>query len=344
MQISVTAFKATMVSSITLFDEETVEIIQSLRKEKPPGWLEVHNAIFRNDIASLEREIELLDDVNISNEFLNALQFACFMRNEEIVRIMINTPCIDVNAAGPGSDPALIFACLANEPGTVALLLEKGADISVASRDYGGTPLMIACLNRFPQIAKLILQKMPKNDFARKCEVALQKPRGEEDDETLAIAKILIESGMDMEAKNDALVKASELGYLRMGKLLLENGADVNARVDGKTALHLAAEKGHCKFVSTLVKAGADVNTAEDTTDYTPLIAAVLNSDESSSYFDIAKILLEAGGGDEYCNGYQKRNALEACEKRIPGILQDWIMPGFNDKMASLRQGDESST
>lgn len=304
-------------------------IIDFLLTETPLGWLEIHNAVLLEDTTSLRREIEFLDDINIANDLLNALQLACLMRNEEIVKILINVPGIDLNMRSREFPAPLTIACLARTPNIVALLLEKGADISISSLVFGGSPLMIACLYRFTEVAELLFQEMRKSDVVSNA-VALRKPQENGNNRTLAIAKILIESVLDLDAKNIALLKAVDLDYPQMGKLLLENGAVVDATIDGYTVLFLASVRGYVEFVRILVQAGADVK-MKSTHDQYPLIAAVVHSNESSFYLQIAKILLESGAGDEYCDESQRKNAIEACEEGNYRLLQHWVLEAFDD-------------
>lgn len=300
--------------------ERTKSVLEYLQNRES---LDFYTSVLREDTATLKKQVKWVNDINIERESFNALQLACFVRNEEIVRILVNVPRIDVNASSSSYPPPLIIACLADEPKIVALLLAKGANVSITDLEYGGSPLMIACLNRSIQIALMILQNTPNGVLKRGCQDALLKPWEEDDNGTLAIAKILIENEEDMDAKNFALAKASELGHSQMGKLLLENGADVNFSNNGHgySVLYLASQGGHVEFVRVLVEAGAEVKVKTPYDDH-PLVAAV---DVSFSYFEIAKILLEAGAGDEYCGKSNKKRALEACEKKNPAKLQELI-------------------
>jgi ankyrin repeat protein len=76
-------------------------------------------------------------------------------------------------------------------------------------------------------------------------------------------ARLLLESGADIEAKNrrgrSALQLAAELGQSAMVDFLAEMGADLEAKdCYGLTALHLAARHSHTAIVQVLVQRGAD--------------------------------------------------------------------------------------
>lgn len=83
---------------------------------------------------------------------------------------------------------------------------------------------------------------------------------------------------------------ASRAGSLECVQLLLESGADVDARNDAhRTALQLAAERGRAEAVKLLAEAGADLNT-QDRKGRTPLHRATYEG-----HAEAAEALLAAG-------------------------------------------------
>lgn len=141
----------------------------------------------------------------------------------------------------------------------MALLLDKGADVALAERELGRSPLhWAASENRSPLVA------------------------------------LLLDKGAKIEARDNAgdtpLHCAAYDGATDSATLLLNKGADVNARgKQQRTPLFKAIEHGHADVVALLISRNADVN-VEDSNGKTPL--------SETGWFgraDIAALLLDKG-------------------------------------------------
>ena len=110
----------------------------------------------------------------------------------------------------------------------------------------------------------------------------------------LAMARLLLEKGADINAKDDddetALHRAAWSGYDGVVRLLLEKGADINAKsCDNETALYSAANFGHKGVIRLLLEKGADIN-AKDFRGYTALHIAAECGHEG-----VVRLLLNIG-------------------------------------------------
>ena len=128
---------------------------------------------------------------------------------------------------------------------TVAMLLEKGADVN-ALFYIGNTALIRASMDGHTETVTMLL-----------------------------------DAGADVNVKNNggatALIWASQKGHTEIVAMLLDEGADMNVMdVDGRTALISASEYGHTKIVKMLLDEGADMN-EKDMWGDTPLIKAIEN-------------------------------------------------------------------
>ena len=113
------------------------------------------------------------------------------------------------------------------------------------------------------------------------------------------IAKILIEAGANLEAKEDngdtPLHWASDSGSIGTVELLIEKGANVDAKSDswGFTPLHYASANDRVEVAKLLIDAGANVD-AKSNKGRTPLHFA-----NSCSSDDIINLLIEAGADED---------------------------------------------
>lgn len=165
----------------------------------------------------------------------------------------------------------LLWRNITKNNNSVKGLLKSGADANVRNHE-GETPLMVLAFHH----------------------------------DNPEIAKILIDHGADIEAKDNSndtpIIEAAWGGRPNLTKLLIEKGAKVNAQsANGKTPLHWASEnlpngspsitaEGRLAVVQILLENKANVN-AKDSQGYTPLDLAT-----KSEKSDIASLLKKHGG------------------------------------------------
>ena len=120
--------------------------------------------------------------------------------------------------------------------------------------------------------------------------------------------KILLENGVDVNAKDNdlvtALMMASRFGYTETVKLLLKNRAKIDEKAnDGNTALMLASYEGQTEIVKILLANGANVN-AKANNNATSLIVASLGG-----HIKTVEVLL-GNGADVNAKASGERSAL----------------------------------
>ena len=155
---------------------------------------------------------------------------------------------------GGNINTELIQASRNGRTETVAMLLEKGADMN-ATDNYGETVLQWASENGHTEIVKMLLEKGADVNAKRNCgNAALSSASYGGYTE---IVTMLLEYGAIVNAEDNhgwtALQLASENGRIETVAMLLADGADVNAKNnDGNTALQVASETGHTEIVKLL--------------------------------------------------------------------------------------------
>ncbi len=185
----------------------------------------------------------------------------------------------------------LLSAVLLREPKKVEALLIKGVSPNGCTKS-GCTALMCAANNNDLAIAKLLIHNgadiNAKNRAAReKSALMIAAENGNK-----KMVALLLKTGAIVDQENDyhgtALTCATEFGHKNIVKLLLANHADVtHCYSRGATALSIAASRGHLAIVRLLLDKDANVN-AKDIDHTTPLMEAA-----AKGYTKIGQILIE---------------------------------------------------
>lgn len=193
-------------------------------------------------------------------------------------------------------------------------LLDKGEDPNEYSNN-GLFPLWRATTDNQFEISKLLIEK-----GANVNQKSLVSPGfsssivGPCQDGNLALVKLLIENGVDLETKEfrdfTPIRIAARNGHFNIVKYLAVQGAKIDARaLDGATPLEHAASKGHFEIVKYLIEKGANVNNKDEGGDF-PLGEAA-----RSGYLDIITLLIESGAKLDLKNN-EKLTALEIARQQ----------------------------
>ena len=170
---------------------------------------------------------------------------------------LLSSGSIDIDQVTPGGLTPLMIAVLNGRSRVVGILLDKGANVSIASAE-GVTALRISVEKGY-----------------------------------LNLTRMLIDAGADPEAATSQgftpLHTAAVRGYSEAANVLIEAGANPDSReLDGATPLYMAAQHGRSKVVSVLIVAGANPN-SRFVDGSTPLYVAAQNG-----HIDAVRLLLRA--------------------------------------------------
>ncbi|KAJ7326499.1 putative multiple ankyrin repeats single kh domain protein [Mycena albidolilacea] len=200
----------------------------------------------------------------------------------------------------------VVIASERGQSDSVRLLLEHGADINTADKEYN--TLCAASLNGHFNTIRVLLEKGAEvNAMSGRYGSVLQAAslRG-----NVEIVELLLENGAEDNAAGgeygSALQAASFMGNMEIVRLLLEHGAEVNtAGGEYGSALQAASIEGNMEIVRLLLENGAEINAAGGG------YGSALQAASSESNVEIVRLLLE-NGADVNATGGVYGNALQA--------------------------------
>ena len=201
----------------------------NLEEEAPFGFTALNEASFRGHASTVALLLSKGAKVDTRNESgMTPLLEAADEGHTIVCELLLEEGKANLEEETPTGLTALNEASLRGHPGTVALLLSKGARVDTRNKD-GMTPLLTAA----------------NEGHAKVCE-------------------LLLANGSDLEEREpntlmNALHVAAVRGLPSLIQLLLTCVTDINSRDRrGATPLHLASQEGHLDCVMTLLHGGAD--------------------------------------------------------------------------------------
>ncbi len=189
-----------------------------------------------------------------------------------------------------GQALTLPIAALFGDVAEVRHLLTNGADPN--ARDSKGENALMEAVRRTGPARTKPLTSWGR-DSARQDKDGVESARIPVSD-GLAVAKMLLESGAEVNAKKKsgktALMMAVDQGALDMAKLLLDKAADPNVQAnDGRTPLMSAASHGRADMIELLLQHRGDIN-VQGKDGRTAVTEAM-----AKNRFDVVKLLRDRG-------------------------------------------------
>jgi ankyrin repeat protein len=208
----------------------------------------------------------------------------------------------NANSRDDAGDTALMRAALYSDVETMRVLVERGADVRVPSRD--GTAPILRTTHDLDKMRFLLDRGVPVDDLAMVAAASVPGSR--------TALELLLAHGGNGRASvpaYTALMAAAGTGDIEAVRCLLDHGADVKARTpSGFTALIGAALSGNAKVVALLLERGADPNAVcklERGILQTPAGVAA-----SMGHAECLRLLMAAGADITIQGGPFKHNAL----------------------------------
>jgi len=206
-------------------------------------------AVQGNDLTAALRLIS--DDPTLARarnaDTLSVLQFARFMRREEMLEAVI--------VAGPPLD--LYEAASLDRTHIVAELLDAQPDLLNSLSPEGFTSLHLASYYGAPDVVRLLLERRADVNAFTKNFLENMPIHAAAAGRRLAICELLLDVGADVNAKQHGgftpLHAPAQNGDRDMVELFLSRGADPSMLTDeGKTAADIAAAQGHIEIAAML--------------------------------------------------------------------------------------------
>ncbi len=226
------------------------------------------------------------------------------------------------DASAEGGMTALMFAAELGDTIVAKILVLNGAQTEL-TRVENTTPLLVAVLNQHFSIALLLLQKGANPDHRDNFKGTPLLYASAMND--YRMADLLLFFGASDTLKdgdgNDAMMTAVHFGNLETADVLLQNGLSPDSRdKQGNTPLMIAAQQGNEEMVSLLLEYGAEKESVNGQ-NYTPLTHAVRSGQEKA-----ARILADSGANVHHqVTGKQNLYDMAASEPfpKIQKILKE---------------------
>ena len=227
------------------------------------------------------------------------LYYAVVLGLEAVINIIIRDDPRQANFVGGFYGSALTAALIHKRPAYFHQLLQSGADPDLKTTSK--CVFLVAVRLRAVPFLELLLQyqanaKIEDNEKANAFHV-LATHKHESDSEDSAIFKMLLEQGLDINAKNyqgdTPLMIASARGRAELVKIMLScRNLDLNATNHANhSAIYQAVRKDQAVIVEILLKAGAE-SVAHLRNGFTPFSVACSNGNMDIATMLIKKVVL----------------------------------------------------
>ncbi|XP_029965094.1 ankyrin repeat and protein kinase domain-containing protein 1 [Salarias fasciatus] len=271
-----------------------VPVFSSDERHSKDGLLSMLN---KKDFCSFRQSLK---KEHVSKQFSgnrSILHFTVESGDLETVRHVLSLGA-KVNCATARGYTPLIIAVLHRFHDIASLLLDHGA-AATQGDDDNWTPLHFAAQNGDSKTVRLLLDRGAEADVQENAGWMPLHLACQNGHETVVRLLLLRLSGETVMERREAqgrtpLHLASAYGHVDIVKLLLSQGSDPNATSKSlSTALHMSAEQGHNRIVRRLLKSGASTDCA-DSKGYTPLHLAALKG-----HVGISRHLLSTGANPD---------------------------------------------
>lgn len=234
--------------------------------QSPPTADEAIDAVYNDDVATIEAYIQSGGDVDvIDDEGYALLHIACWNSGtSEIVKMLIDAGA-DINACASLEQAPLHLASMQSDPELVRVLLDAGADLNLTTSE-GASPLMLAAsFGSDPDVVRLLIERGASIE-QRSESGATPLMYGVTYNRNFEVLDALLELGAELKVvDNNGLSPmhfALEEGNVSTIQWLESKGVSLDLDDKyGRNTLHVAAEfSSDIDLIRYIVDQGTDVN------------------------------------------------------------------------------------
>lgn len=281
----------------------------------------LREAIIDGNVANAEKILssQKIDLNKKDKDGLTLLMLAVKEGNTECMRLLVDKGADTSIATSSWGDTALHLAASYRHLSAVEILLGANADIN-SKNAHGYTPLIYAILGKNEEIVRLLINKgasIKEKDAQQRTPLFWAASTGPQ-----KIANLLLSGDPDIDARDafygdTALIHAIRCGHSDVAQQLIEKGANAGLENSSKsTALIEAAHRGNYDIVKLLIDKGVPLDT-QDQFGFSALLQAI-NQGHSS----VAELLIDKGASTTLVNQYGE-NALELAKRRpLHGVIR----------------------
>lgn len=244
-------------------------VVKSLLRKAPKISLKYQNGMDLLHIATLNGHIDLVKFLLENNFNVSAitekketpLHLACKIKNEKISRILIENEA-DVNALSSEMKSPLHIAVENEHHEIVKMILDTSKAIVDMKSINGDTPLHMACISNYFQIAETLLSF--GGDVKAKNKYGDTPGHVAAANGHVSTCELLFRFGADLEVANCNREQPLHLAVIHQRTEVVEFLLSIMSDIDrqeehGYTALHVAARLGNERILTLLLKRGADI-------------------------------------------------------------------------------------
>ncbi|MEW5924150.1 MAG: ankyrin repeat domain-containing protein [Candidatus Zixiibacteriota bacterium] len=271
------------------------------------------------------------------NQGRSALHLAAFRGRTGVIKLLADRGA-NLQIRDNDSMSVLGGAAYSGQPDAAALLIELGADVNEAPNRHGHTPLFAAIWSNRVNVARVLIESGADLEYRNphgETALHIAVSRGNQE-----IAQLLLDAGMNVDvtgSHSDPPLLHAVWGSVETVNWLIDHGAEVNALTDSSSApLVNAIYSGNADIVRTLISRGAKVN-GSGREGNIPLQIAAVQGDE-----ELCAILLDAGANVDIVDLHYGRTPLHWSAIRGQSNLAKLMLEHGADVGARDKAGNSS--